>query len=548
MIVMRLNFSEIKTQLIQNWKSGITVSLVSLPLSISLAIAANATPLMGAITAIWAGLFAALFAGSKFNIIGPTGALSGLLAMYALQFGVGILPILAILTGIIVLIFYYFHWEKYLLFIPSSVMHGFTLSVALIIGLNQINSALGLTGLTKYEHFIDNVWESLTHLSATNPTSLIIFFLSLALMFLSLKYLPKIPPAILLAALGISFGAANTWFNWDLDLITIGNSFGGLTPSLWQYEFFNFNQANWQLIVPAFAIALIAIIETLLSAKIADGVTKTKSDQHQEMLSLSLANLASGIFGGIPATATLARTSLNIKSGATSNFSAIINALSIIIITLILLPGFNYLPMAVVAAILVYVAIRMVEIHAFKTLWFFDRKMFWLAIVTAGICVGFDQIYGLLTGATVALLIFANALAKGQGEIMINRKGKLFTRTSSSQINPTEHHGDVIVYRLAGEVTYISSQGHLNTLKKLSGCQTVILGFRNVFYLDLDGLEAVEEMLLHLESKGIKVIITGVKNEILPLLSQAEWFKRRQAENKIFERTSEALRSLGFKV
>lgn len=144
-------------QVQKNWKAGLTVALVSLPLSISLAIAANATPVMGLITAVWAGLVAALFGGSNFNVVGPTGALSGILAAFAIQNGVEMLPLLAIASGLVVLLAYALRWDRYIIFIPSCVMHGFTLGVAFIIGLNQLNFALGLSGLSSHEKFILNV-------------------------------------------------------------------------------------------------------------------------------------------------------------------------------------------------------------------------------------------------------------------------------------------------------------------------------------------------------------------------------------------------------
>ncbi len=142
-----MNTSDIKKKIKENWKSGLTVSVVSIPLSISLAVAAGATPLMGVITAIWAGIAASLIGGSNFNIVGPTGALSGILVVYAVKYGVGILPLLAIIAGIMTLIVYVLRWERYIVFIPSSVVHGFTLGVAFIIGLGQVNFALGLKNL-----------------------------------------------------------------------------------------------------------------------------------------------------------------------------------------------------------------------------------------------------------------------------------------------------------------------------------------------------------------------------------------------------------------
>ena len=160
----------------KNWKSGITVSLVSIPLSISLAVAANSTPIMGIITAFWAGLIASIFGGSNYNIVGPTGALSGILAMFAITYGVASLPALAIMSGLIILIFFILHFERYIILIPSSVIHGFTLGVAFIIGLNQLNSALGLQGLNQHEKFIRNVMESFTHIGQFDGGTAILFF------------------------------------------------------------------------------------------------------------------------------------------------------------------------------------------------------------------------------------------------------------------------------------------------------------------------------------------------------------------------------------
>ncbi len=149
--------NNISGRLKQNWKAGVTVSLVSIPLSVSLAIAAGATPVAGIITAIWAGFFAALLGGSNFNIVGPTGALSGILATYAFLHGAQSLALLAIATGIIILISWILRLERYLVFIPANTIQGFTLGVAFIIGMNQLNFALGLPKLPGHEKFVDNM-------------------------------------------------------------------------------------------------------------------------------------------------------------------------------------------------------------------------------------------------------------------------------------------------------------------------------------------------------------------------------------------------------
>ena len=166
--MQNMNLSTMFSRMKNNWKSGVTVALVSIPLSISLAVASQTSPVVGIVTAIWAGLITSLFGGSNFNIVGPTGALSGILASYAIVHGAPSLAMVAIVSGIFILIAYVFQLEKYLKFIPSSAVHGFTLGVACIIALNQANFALGINGLEKHERFIDNLIETTRHLSQTS--------------------------------------------------------------------------------------------------------------------------------------------------------------------------------------------------------------------------------------------------------------------------------------------------------------------------------------------------------------------------------------------
>lgn len=532
-----------------NWKSGITVSLVSIPLSISLAVAANATPLMGIITAIWAGLLASIFGGSNFNVVGPTGALSGILAVFAISHGAGALPGLAIVTGLIIIIFFVFHLEKYIILIPSSVIHGFTLGVAFIIGLNQINSALGLKGLPAREHFIQNVFESLKHLGQFDIWTVALFAITLCLLFVFLKLAPKIPGPIIIAPLGILAGYLSEHGMISAQFQTLHTKFGEIGSQIIQLSSFSFSFLNSSVMKTAFAIAVVAILETLISAKIADKMTKTKSNSRKEMFGLGLANIASGIFGGIPATAALARTSLNVKSGATGKSSAAISSVAVAIISLIFLSYFKYLPLAVVASILVYIAYKMVEMEHFKHIYAYDKKSFGLAFAVAAITVGQDPIMGIVVGSIIALLMFVNRLSKGQSEIIINKDKKMVARIQTLKFNEIEKHsGDVVVYRLAGQMNYINSQSHLDNLSKINGAHTLILNFRNLFHMDVDGLDAIGEVIETMKSKNKKVIITSAGPFILPDLSRTPWFNKLKEEKLVFNSTTEALESLGFDI
>jgi SulP family sulfate permease len=214
------NFFLIK-KIKENWKSGLTVSLISLPLAVTLAVASHATPVQGVITAIWAGFVSALFGGSHYNIIGPTGALSGLLASYAIIHGQQVLPTLAIMSGIMIFVAYFFKLEKYLVFIPSCTIHGFVLGIAFIIMFNQLNFALGLLQVPLHENFTQNMIETCKHLPEFSLVAVIIFACSLSVLFALTKLLPTIPGAIVISPFGILLGYASSRHLISLNLQTL---------------------------------------------------------------------------------------------------------------------------------------------------------------------------------------------------------------------------------------------------------------------------------------------------------------------------------------
>lgn len=357
-------------ELLANLKPGITVALVSLPLSISLAIAADATPVQGIITAAWSGLTSAFFGGSHYNIVGPTGALSGILSEFSVRYGAGIQPLLAIFAGVICLAVWALRLERYFAFIPGAVMHGFTLGVAFIIALNQLNFALGLSGLPRHERFLSNLYESINNVDSANWFALVFFCVAFGLLYNLQKRFGKIPWSIVLAMVGILIGIAQEGMGWTIRMNTISSQYKSLKLALVQVSDVFASGLNkltldvWMhLAQGALSIAVVAVLETLISAHIADRMTKTLFNDRAEVMAVGLANIASGVTGGIPATAALARTALNIKSGATSRAAGIVNGVFIILLSTVLFDLFKYLPLPVVAAILVNVAVRMVEWH-----------------------------------------------------------------------------------------------------------------------------------------------------------------------------------------
>ncbi|HAV11157.1 MAG TPA: hypothetical protein DCX32_01260 [Candidatus Moranbacteria bacterium] len=531
----------LKEKIKKNWKSGITVSFVSLPLSISLAVAAGATPLMGVITAVWAGLAASVLGGSNYNIVGPTGALSGILVVYALSYGVAILPFLAILSGLFILLVYILRFERYIIFIPSSVIHGFTLGVAFIIALGQLNFSLGITGIAQHERLIANIGETFLNLERTNLAALMLFAVSFVFLLVWRRFFVKIPGVIIVAPFGMLLGYLSQGGDIAINLQTLFSRFGDISGKLWALP-----QAglflNKDIFIGAMTIALVAILETLLSAKIADGMSKTKHNTRKEVLGVGVANIASGIFGGIPATAALARTALNIKSGADHKMSAAISSVSIVVISLVLLPFFKYLPLATVAAILVFTAVQMVEKKHFLHLYKHDKSALFLSLLVAAITVVEDPIAGILVGATIALLIFANNMSRADTEITLNKDKQLIKRINSAQLLKTKDHGDVLVYRFAGQLTYVNAQSHLNNIGRINGeTKTVILSFRNLFFLDVDGINSINEMVSILEGKGKRVMLSAINGLVAKPLKKEGWFMRLHEKEMVFASTQEAL-------
>ena len=532
-----------------NWKSGLTVSLVSIPLSIALAIASGATPAQGIITAFWAGLIGAFFGGSHFNIIGPTGALSGILIIFSLSQGFLFLPFVAITAGILILLAYYFHFDRYIIFIPKSVVHGFTFGVAMIIALGQMDNIFGLSGLEKSDKVIENVFLAFKHFSEFNWAIFAIFIIGTIFIFAWNKRFKKLPGAIVLTFIGITASWILKHYGASFELITLADRYPDLRPQLFQNIWFPdfswsifFSRQFW---IISLATALIGILETLLSGRIAENMTKVKFLRQKEVLGLGLANIASGLCGGIPATAALARTSLNIKSGATNRSSAVLSAFFLAIITLLMLDIFRWLPMVVIASILVYVAISMLEKEHFIYLVENERTAFYLSMFVAIITLVEDPIIGILIGSIIALLIFVQNISRGQTEVLVWQDGKMVNSLLKDDFIKQENiTSDMVVYKISGALTYVNMPAHLEAVRKIRENRLVIVALRYAFYIDLDGVDYLKELIEILKRRNDLVVLSGVNPILKERLKKESFYCRKCQENKIFRRTSDAIRKL----
>lgn len=524
----------------ENWRSGLTVALVSIPLSIALAVASGATPAMGIITAVWAGLIAAAFGGSQYNIVGPAGALSGVLAAYTLVHGAEALPMLAMVSGVAILGAYALRLERYLVLIPSTVMHGFTLGVALTIGLNQINSALGLSGLPSHEHFFLNVWESISHLSAASFATTLVFVTFLAGLFLCAKRFPKLPPVVVLTPFGIALGAMVHAGILPFAVLTLGEKFPNASLSIIGMPHIVLDPS---ILSAAIGVAVIAIIETLISAKMGQIITKNTFNSRKEMLGLGLANIGSGMFGGLPATGVFVRTGLNIKTGATHQTSQAIHSIFIAIIAILLFRFVNFMPMAFIASVLIYAAVRMVETKHFIDLWKNARVEFLIALAVAALMIFIDTMVGLGFGTAAMLLFFIQKTTTGNFEMTTNSAGTVLRdRYYANDVIDTATPVESVVYSFKGTLSYIDAEAHEERLVRgLPQCEVIVLRMRELGLVDLDGVHAFDRIVQALESQKKTVMLTSVTAPVAVMLVKGLAYTSLLEKGMVFPNTRAAL-------
>jgi len=554
----------------ENWRSGVTVSLVSLPLSISLAVAASATPNQGMITAAWAGLMSAIFGGSDYNVVGPTGALSGILSQYAIRYESSeVLSLLALLSALLLLIVYLFRLDKYMMFIPSSVIHGFSVGVALIIGLNQLAGGLGVTGLPKArEEFYLNIYEVLRHIDRVNPFSMILFIGTVVAMMMLLRRWPTIPWAIIISTLGVGLGflikKEYIPFPNGYRVLSLNDKFKDMKPELFTIAHLDPDWLTFTnlmaMIGPAFNIMFVAALETLISAKIASEMTHQPFYESWEVAGVTLANFFSGLFGGIPATAALARTSLNVKSGATSRASGIINGICIFGISYLLLSIFSYLLQPIVAGIVAVVAIRMIEVEPIMLMVKWDRGGLFVFIVTMLVCLLDNPTDGIIVGSVISLLRMAKWVSKLEGHDIISVDGvDIFVPIALYEGNPSETElksprastgedpHQVLLFTIPGDLTYLNAQTWLERAQNIKHkFSTIIISLRHLGYIDLDGVNALTEIVLTLEKKGSSpddILVSGLKKSLhhYKLLKRTKWFRKKQKAGRVFPHYSVAL-------
>ncbi len=507
-----------KDQFIKDATAGVIVGIVALPLAIAFAIASGVSPEKGLVTAIIAGFIISAFGGSRVQIGGPTGAFIIIVFGIVEKYGVSGLTISTFMAGFIILILGITKLGSVIKFIPQSVVIGFTSGIALIIFSTQIKDFLGLDMSSVPSGFAAKWGAYIENIHSVNIYSVII---TTATVFISV-YLPrltkKIPGslvAIVLSTLVVAF--------FNLPVETIQSKFGEIPSAFPKPELPNVNFTTIkQLIEPAFAIALLGSIESLLSAVVADGMIGGKHRSNMELIAQGAANIISSIFGGIPATGAIARTATNIKNGGRTPISGIVHAITLLIIMLFVGKWAKLIPMASLAGILMVVAYNMSEYKAFISLTKGPRSDAAILLLTFGLTVMVDLVVALEIGMVLASFLFMKKMASIShiSEITdeINDVKDIEDPEATGNYNVPK---DVDVFEVNGPLFFGAAYKFRDALK-LSDRKPriIIIRMRHVPTIDATGLHHLKEIVKDLNHKNIKVIISGIQPEVLKELEK----------------------------
>ena len=346
----------------RNLVAGVIVGIVALPLAMAFAIASGARPEQGIYTAIVAGLCTALFGGTRVQISGPTGAFIAVLAVITAQHGIAGLQLATLMAGLILVGMGAARLGSVIKYIPDPVIVGFTSGIGVIIFVGQWKDFFGLKVAPSGVHFHEKLAALARALPTLHPATMALGMVALLTLVLGTRYFKRVPAPLVAMLLTTALQWA---FNFD-GVATIGSAFGGIPRQLPQLQFpaADFTTVV-QLIGPAFTIALLGAIESLLSATVADGMANTRHDSNQELIGQGIANIAAPLFGGFAATGAIARTATNIRNGANSPVAGIVHCAFLVLVILLLAPLAAHVPLTALAAILFHVAWNMSDLHRF---------------------------------------------------------------------------------------------------------------------------------------------------------------------------------------
>lgn len=531
---------------LKDLSAGIIVGIVALPLAIAFAIASGVEPERGIYTAIIAGFLISVLGGSKVQIGGPTGAFVVIVYGVIQNFGYSGLMIATILAGILLVLMGAFKLGGLVKFIPYTIITGFTAGIAVTIFTTQIGDFFGLTTGKIPGDFVGKIKVYAECFNTINWYSFGMALVSLVIIFLWPKINKKIPGSLIVIILATLVNLLiNKTLGWQTD--TIGSRYGAIPSSLPAPTLptFNLNQIV-DLFPTAISIAVLAAIESLLSAVVADGMIGSKHDSNTELIAQGIANIASPLFGGIPATGAIARTATNIKNGGRTPIAGIIHAITLLLIMLVLGRFVVYIPMAALAAVLVSVSWNMAGFPAIKGIFKGQKSDITVLLVTFVITIFIDLTVAIEVGLLFAAFFFIKKMID-VSEVREQRSSIVGGITTVNPINPDtaeeslEIPTGVLVYEIEGPLFFGTVQKFEQSVERAKiDYKVIILRMRNTIYLDAGGLRALEQLKEACDKKGVTIVLSGIHTQPYLLLQKTGMAKILGEEN-IYDHIDKAL-------
>ena len=508
-----------RQQWLPNIIAGVIVGVVALPLAMAFAIASGVKPEQGLYTAIVAGLITALFGGSRVQISGPTGAFIVVLAGITAQYGVSGLQIATLMAGVMLLLLGMARLGAMIKFIPDPVIVGFTAGIGVIIWVGQWSYFFGLPAASG-THFHEKLWHLLQAFPQLHGPTTALACLSLTLVL----FAPRLPglqrvPGPLIALIVATLLQSVFQFH---GVATIGSAFGGIPQTLPTPQLpadLSLTQVL-ALIAPAFTIAMLGAIESLLSAVVADGMAGTRHDSNQELIGQGLANILAPLFGGFAATGAIARTATNIRNGGNSPLAGIVHAVTLLLIIVLLAPLAVHVPLATLAAILFVVAWNMSEAkHVLRMIKRAPTADTVILLVTFTLTVFADLVVAVNIGVILAMLNFMRRMTDS---VEVRQTSGEEIAQELAQYQLTTLPRGLLVYALEGPFFFGAADHFQRVLSDThNDPHTLIIRLRWVPFMDITGLQALEEVITTLQKRGVRVLMSGANPRVLGKLDKA---------------------------
>lgn len=493
--------------------AGLTVGVIALPLAMAFAIASGVKPEYGIYSTVVGAALVALFGGCRFQVSGPTGAFIPILLSIVLNYGYQNLLIAGAMAGAILIGMGMLRFGSLIKYIPMPVTVGFTAGIAVNIFVGQVPGFLGLSDLARHESFIANLHEILLHLGTTNLYSVLTAGLCLTIILVTPRVLPKVPGSLV----GIVVSTLMAVFFYPGQVDTIQSVYGGIPGTLPAFAVPEITMDTLQkLLRPAFTIAMLGAIESLLSAVVADSMTGTQHNSNRELVGQGIANLVTPFFGGIPITGAIARTATNIKTGARTKYAAVISAAFVLLTLLVLAPYAGAIPLASLAPVLMITAYNMSERHSVAFILKAKTYSSTVLLVTFLLTVLADLTVAVEIGLLLAMVLFV----KRMSDMMVVTKVAFDESNKLVELTEEEdelRHGcpQVSIFQVEGPLFFGAAQlffqSVMDTIRYYP--QFIILQMNRVPVIDLTGEGRLRSIVSTLQKKGTTVLVAELGDQ-----------------------------------